>query len=55
MVAGLGLSFVIQGVLTWSVAVDGRRGPRAAIAVVALLLTTLAMMVWRPTWHLVRP
>lgn len=42
------LTFVTQGVLTWSVARDGRRRPALVAAVIALLAATLVLMVWRP-------
>jgi hypothetical protein len=53
LIAGLAVSFVTQGILTWSVAAPGRpkRGP--AIAVGALITVTLAIMIWKPTWKLV--
>lgn len=51
--AGFALSFLTQGALVWSVSVDGRRGPRAVVAVLGLLFATLALMTWRPTWDMV--
>ncbi|HVK72248.1 MAG TPA: hypothetical protein VM734_02980 [Kofleriaceae bacterium] len=53
LLGGFALSFVLQGVLTWSVADDGRRGLRVTGPVVGLLAGTLALMIWRPTWAMV--
>lgn len=53
IVAGFALSFLTQGALVWSVSVEGRRGPRACVAVVGFLVANLAIMVWRPTWAMV--
>jgi hypothetical protein len=39
--------FSIQAVL-WSVGKEGRRGPGAWVAILAPLVGTLALMVWRP-------
>jgi hypothetical protein len=48
LVAAYLLTFALQGVLTWSVAREGRRGAVAVTASVALLVASLVMMVWRP-------
>jgi len=41
-----------QVVLTWSVAREDRRSRGAGIAVALLVVATLALMVWKPTWRL---
>jgi hypothetical protein len=53
LVAGLAVSFVTQGVLTWSVAAPGPPKRGAASAVAALVVATLAIMIWKPTWQMV--
>jgi hypothetical protein len=42
------LTFLLQGMLTWSVAREDRRRPAVMLASLALLVATLAIMVWRP-------
>ena len=54
IVAGFATTLAIHLVLTWSAARDHRRHPRAAALVALLFLATLALMIWKPTWQLVR-
>ncbi|MDQ3036150.1 MAG: hypothetical protein M3Y87_27365 [Myxococcota bacterium] len=41
-------SMISINVVLWSVGREGRRSPRAAAIACALLLATLAFMVWKP-------
>ena len=46
-------SFVLQGLLTWRAARVEHGGPGPAAVALALLVASLALMIWRPTWAMV--
>jgi hypothetical protein len=47
-------TLVIHLVLTWSAARAERRTAGAALAVAALFVVTLGLMIWKPTWEMIR-
>lgn len=50
IVGSAAMSLVSINVVLWSVGKEGRRSPRAAAIAIALLVASLALMVWKPVW-----
>ncbi len=48
ILGGIALSFFSLQAVLFAVGKDGRRGPGTAIAILAPLVATVALMVWRP-------
>jgi hypothetical protein len=48
VLGGLALSFFSLQAVLFAVGKEGRRGPGVAIAILAPLVATVALMVWRP-------
>jgi hypothetical protein len=48
ILGGLALSFFALQAVLFAVGKEGRRGPGVAVAILAPLVATVALMVWRP-------
>ncbi len=48
ILGGLALSFFSLQAVLFAVGKEGRRGPGVALAILAPLVATVALMVWRP-------